>query len=96
MQVTYHPLAESEATQAAEFYESRLSGLGRAFRAEVDVAIESILADPHRLPLFDEETRMYLMKRFPFGVYYRIEKYTVRVLAIKHHRRRPDAWRGRH
>lgn len=95
MQVTYHPLAETEAVQAAEFYESRVIGLGRDFRTGFDAAIQSILADPLRLALIDDETRLYLLKRFPYGIYFRVEAETVRVLAVKHHRRHPDSWKRR-
>lgn len=95
MELTYHSLAEIEAAEAARFYESQLAGLGGDFCVAFDAAISSILADPLRLALIDEVTRVYRMKRFPFGIYYRVETDTVRILAIKHHRRHPDAWKDR-
>jgi hypothetical protein len=35
------------------------------------------------------------LKRFPFGIIYRIDGDTLRVLALAHRRRRPGFWRGR-
>jgi len=36
-----------------------------------------------------------LIRRFPYGIYYRIEGNSIRILVVKHHRRHPDYWRRR-
>ncbi len=90
MRVVYHPDAETEVIQAAQYYESKLTGLGGDFLTETDSAVETILSDPSRFPVIEDDIRRYLVKRFPYGIYYRIAGDTVRVLVVKHHKRHPD------
>ncbi|MBI4327185.1 MAG: type II toxin-antitoxin system RelE/ParE family toxin, partial [Chloroflexi bacterium] len=63
------------------FYESRESGIG-------DYFVESILADLDSLVLYAGIHRLQfgfhrlLSKRFPFGIYYEVERETAYVYAI--------------
>jgi hypothetical protein len=44
--VTFTPSAQEELIHAQEWYENKVSGLGRRFRAAVDDLIERIIAIP--------------------------------------------------
>ena len=89
MNVIYHAAAEAEVVETARYYSSRAMGLGREFLDAVDAAVQDILTDPARFAPVSGDIRMYLMKRFPYGIYYRLNGPTVRILVVKHHRRRP-------
>ena|SRR3989337_286381 len=95
MNLIYHPDAESELIEAASFYERRLPGLGVEFLDQVDTAIAAILEAPKRWRIVEGDIRRFPMKRFPYGIYYRIHDDTVRILVIKHHSRHPDYWKYR-
>jgi len=95
MRLIYHPEAEAELISAAEFYEGRLPGLGTQFLDAADRAIQSIHMAPERSAVVAAGVRRYLMPRFPFAIYYRLHPDDVRILAFKHHSRRPDYWRHR-
>lgn len=95
MRVSYHPEAEAELIEAARYYESKISGLGLRFLAEFDMAISAIEEAPTRWPIIESDLRRYLMRRFPYGIYYRAEGEEWRILAVKHHSRHPDYWRHR-
>jgi toxin ParE1/3/4 len=95
VRVGLHPEAVAEAQIAREWYEARSPAAGHLFLAELDRAIESIAEAPRRWAKYRFGTRRYLMRRFPFGVIYRISERDVEILAIAHGRRRPGYWRER-
>jgi toxin ParE1/3/4 len=95
MQLTYHPEAEAEVIEAAIFYEGRSTELGDRFLREFDVAIAEIEASPGLWPVVEADLRCHTMRRFPFGIYYRVSGNELRILVVKHHSRHPDYWRHR-
>ena len=95
MRLIYHPDAEAELIEAAQFYERRVSTLGAQFLDAVDQAVRTIIDAPERWRVIDAEVRRYLMPRFPYAIYYSVTTGHIRILALKHHRRHPDYWRYR-
>jgi len=89
MRLSHHPAVEVEVIEAGRFYEERVSGLGAQFFDEFDAAVVEILQAPGRWRIVRDDKRRYLMRRFPFGIYYRIAGDTVRILVLKHHSRHP-------
>ena len=95
MRLSYHPGAEAELVDAAEYYEERLTGLGEVFLDAVDAAVGVVASDPLRAALCGQGVRRYLLKRFPYALYYRAGSEETRILAVKHHSRHPDYWKNR-
>jgi plasmid stabilization system protein ParE len=95
MRITHHPEAQAEMIDAANFYESKLAGLGGDFLDAVDAAVAAIVADPGRYPVVEDDIRRCRVKRFPYCVYYRHGADWVRILVVMHHSRHPDYWKGR-
>jgi len=95
MRLIYHPEAEAELIEAAQFYERRVPALGAQFLDAVDRAVGIIQGAPHRWSIVEGDVRHYLMPRFPYAIYYRSLSDQLRILAFKHHSRHPDYWRGR-
>ena len=95
MRLIYHPDAETELVEAAQFYEHRVPGLGGHFLDAVNHAVELIIHDPERWNVIEGDVRRYLISRFPYSIYYRSLTEAIRILALKHHSRHPDYWRYR-
>jgi plasmid stabilization system protein ParE len=95
MQVTYHPDAEAELREAATYYESQNPGTADRLLREFDALVVQIAAAPERWPIVEGDLRRRVMKRFPYGVYYRVSGDGIRILVVKHHKRHPDYWRYR-
>jgi hypothetical protein len=91
----YHPAAEPEVLEASLFYARRSDGLGERFLEEFDRAINAIEAAPLRWRSVEGEVRRYMMRRFPYGIYYRCEGDELRILVVKHHKRNPDYGKDR-
>jgi plasmid stabilization system protein ParE len=45
--------------------------------------------------LIDDDVRRISAHRFPFGIYFRLERERIVVLSIFHHSRDPAIWQGR-
>ena len=95
MRLIYHPEAEAELVEAAQFYEHGVPGLGAEFLDGTDHAVKSILRNPEFHRVFAGDVRRYVIPRFPYTIYYRIRPDHLRILAFKHHSRHPDYWRER-
>jgi plasmid stabilization system protein ParE len=90
MRLIYHPDAEAELIEAAEFYERRASTLGAQFLDAADHAINIIQDARDRWHIIESGVGGYLMPRFPYSIYYRIAEDHIRILAFRHHSRHPN------
>lgn len=95
MRLIYHPDAEMELLEAARFYEDRSSGLGARFLREFDATISGIMKAPKLWPIVEGDIRRRVMRKFPFGIYYRAGEDALYVLVVKHHSLHPDYWQYR-
>ncbi|WP_249013126.1 type II toxin-antitoxin system RelE/ParE family toxin [Marinobacter sp. M3C] len=87
--------AESDLREAAEWYQLQMSGLGGEFLDSVSASFDNLGSNPLLYPVFYKDIRRVLLKRFPFGVYFRIEAQTVQVIAVIHGSRHPGRWKTR-
>ncbi len=93
--VVFLPEAEQEMLEAAKYYESQATDLGIDFLSEVERAVNSIAELPMTWPVIEGELRRRLVRRFPFGILYRIEPEEIVIVAVAHLRRKPGYWRER-
>jgi toxin ParE1/3/4 len=91
----FHPAARTELRAAASFYESRLSGLGAAFVAEIERISAFVASRPTAGAPLGQQLRRISVRRFPFTIIYRLSSSGVDILAVAHQRRRPGYWRDR-
>ena len=96
MKFEFHPSAEAEFLESVGFYESKVSGLGEAFIAEVETAINLICEAPKQREIeCKPNIRRASLHRFPFTLIYREKELIVQFLAVAHDRRRPQYWLNR-
>jgi plasmid stabilization system protein ParE len=90
------PLALRELHDAAAFYAASANvELGLAFLAEFDRAVNGMLANSLVGAVFRGTRRRYVLRRFPYSVFYQATSDEIRSVAVAHHRRRPSYWAGR-
>jgi plasmid stabilization system protein ParE len=87
--------AEAEIAEAAHWYERRAVGLGAEFVRSVDACFAIISRQPDIFPVVYRQTRMALLRRFPYLVIYRVFPDFVSVVAVVHGRRHPRHWKTR-
>lgn len=73
---------------AAAFYDEIEKGLGDWFYSTLlsEIRLLATFAGSHRMRF---NFHCYMSKRFPFGVYYRVEGDVIKIFAILDHRRNP-------
>ena len=87
--VDFLPEADQEMIAAARYYQFLSSGLGDDYLAEVEHSVQSIASSPQTWPVLEGNLRRRLIKRFPFGILYRIEPDKILKIAVAHLRKKP-------
>ena len=95
MPVSFHDLAKLELNEAVEYYHSESAGLGQAFITEVERCTEEIVRYPDAGLVMQGSIRRRLIRRFPYGLLYRVTSTEIRILAVMNLKRRPAYWVGR-
>jgi len=86
--------ADQDLAIAATWYEQQRSGLARLLD-KVQSAFQFIAEQPLMYPIVHRNIRRALMSGFPFGIYFRVERSYIVVLAIMHASRDPIRWQSR-
>ncbi|MBN1902428.1 type II toxin-antitoxin system RelE/ParE family toxin [Candidatus Sumerlaeota bacterium] len=94
-QIVFHPDAEVEIIDAAQYYEAHKSGLGSDFLGEVEQALDYISTNPEASPLIGRRSRRKILWRFPYNLIYAVYPDRIRIVACAHQKRRPFYWRKR-
>ena len=94
--MTYRFLSPAleELTEAAEYYEQQVRGLGADFIDEVDSAIGRILLFPEVWSNIADNYRHCSLRRFPYTIIYTIQnKNEILIVSIFHQSRQPLSWK---
>jgi toxin ParE1/3/4 len=94
-QVEFHEEAAREYEAAFEWYFARSRQAASRFAEEIVRAVDSISETPERWPLGVHGVRRFLLRRFPFGVFYRDLPSVVQIVAVARLHRRPGYWKDR-
>jgi toxin ParE1/3/4 len=85
--------ARKELVEAVQYHERDREGMGQELAKEIDRAVRLVAERPMVGSDIGEGERKFTVDRFRYNVIHRIEEKTVFVLAIAHHRRKPNYWR---
>lgn len=94
-QIKFHPDAAVEVTEAAQYYETRILGLGSDLLVEAERALDQILTSPEASQRIGRRVRRKSLWRFPYNLIYAVYPERIRILAFAHQKRRPFYWRKR-
>ncbi|MCX7046439.1 MAG: type II toxin-antitoxin system RelE/ParE family toxin [Candidatus Sumerlaeota bacterium] len=89
------PDAEKDLHEAYEWYELQRSGLGDEFILNVEAGFEAICRNPFLFPKIHKEAHRYLVRRFPYAVFYLVHENGIKVIAVMHCHRNPKLWKSR-
>ena len=94
----FHPDALAEYRDAALRYKQVKPELGRDFRNSVEKAIAAILETPTRFGPSERGIRRYLLKRFPYKIYFVHDpaRDQIVIYAVMHVSRHPEYWKSRY
>lgn len=93
--ISIHSDAEAEYEAAMAWYLARSDQAAAGFEEAIERALESLAANPHLHPLYDDRHRFCVLRRYPYSIIYRVDSDQVRIVAVAHSRRLPGYWSGR-
>ena len=95
IQTDFHKLAEKELLDARDYYDELVFGLGRKFILEIEYVLKRIRSNPLEFPVYFNEFRIALLRKFPFPIIFRIDRGRIYILAIAHQKRKPKYYANR-
>lgn len=90
--VIFHLLAEQELLDAVSYYEEQETGLGLEYLGEVEHAVNFLMRYPEAGSKVRGSIRRLTLPKFPYSLLYRVLEDQIRVLAVAHHKRKPQYW----
>ena len=92
--VIIHSQARAELDEAIAFYEEQWPGLGLDLQTVVERAIGRIRQNPQLGVSYKAtEFRYYVVRRFPYIIFYAEIEEAIWIVAVAHGNRKPDYWR---
>lgn len=88
-ELIFRKRAFSELDKAFKFYEKERIGLGSEFIEELDEYLDELETRPKSFRVIAKHYRVAVMQRFPFVIFFFINKQTIVITNIFHTSRRP-------
>ena len=93
--ILVRPAAAADIEDVFAWYQAQRFGLGEEFREALRSTLNLVAENPQLYQVIYRGTRRALLKRFPYGVFFREYPQVIIVIACMHGRRNPKRWRSR-
>lgn len=93
MKVRFLEGAKLDISSVAAYYEGQRGGLGLAFIEEVDRRASQIELFPLASTILEGPVRIAMLRRFPYGLIYRVAADEAIVTSVVHLHREPGTWK---
>ena len=81
--------AESDISDAFDWYESKRAGLGEDFLLHIGACVNAVCSAPTRFPPEKKDYRRARVRKFPYLVVYKFKDEIVTIVAVRHAARDP-------
>jgi plasmid stabilization system protein ParE len=96
MRLEFHRQVASDVSRIMEYYENTAGPqLADEFYAELRICFNKAAESPQSYAIREGDLRRVNLERFPFHFLFRIVNEQVRILVIRHHKRRRSLGRDR-
>ena len=91
MRPVFHPQVYADLAKIMEYYERVATPeLADDFYREFRLFVEEAVGRPESFALRERDIRRANLRRFPYHFLFRVGGDAVRILVVRHHRRRPS------
>lgn len=87
--------AEEDFDKAYNYYFQESERVANNFYYKTDKSFKALIQNPFGYQKVYKDVRRFVMKKFPFVIYYRIKGIFVKIIAIFHTSRNPQIWQDR-
>jgi plasmid stabilization system protein ParE len=91
----FRPAAAADLEAIHRWYERERLGLGDEFLSEAQRAVDAVIAIPEAYPVIHRDTRRALVRRFPYGLLFRVLDDLIVFVGCFHTSRDPITWQRR-
>lgn len=95
MKLRFTSRAHRDLDEAMGYYSQKNLRVATELLEAVAQAMIAIKANPLANAKVSTELHRYVMRQFPYGLYYRLAVDEILVVAVMHAKRNPAIWRGR-
>ena len=89
------PFAELDIKESVNFYKEKNQRTALEFIESLNIAFNLIMDNPKTFPIVKTNIRKYIMKKFPFCIYFIDKNDKIYILAVFHTKRNPSIWEER-
>lgn len=89
------PFAEKDIKATVFYYKEQNKGLEIAFIDILDSSLKEILKNPEAFPIVKFDIRKFVIRKFPFCIYYIDSVDNLYIIAVFHDKRIPKEWSSR-
>jgi plasmid stabilization system protein ParE len=89
------PFAEQDIKDSVDYYKDKEEGLEIQYLNIINQAFQLISNNPLSFPLIKYKIRKFVVKEFPFNIFYLCEDSIIYILSVFHMKRDPKKWRRR-
>jgi plasmid stabilization system protein ParE len=87
--------AEIDFDKSYDYYSEDSPKVADTFFIRINLSFEDLKQNPFAFPIAYNDVRKYVVKKFPFVIYYQVDIPIIRVVAIFHTSRNPEIWNER-
>lgn len=87
--------AEADIRYAFLWYEAQKESLGNTFEKHISKAVDSIQDNPLKSQVKYGDTRVFFLKKFPFGIHFKVSANDILIVAVFHTSLNPKKWKSR-
>jgi len=87
--------AEDDIRQAYLWYEEQKQSLGDTFEKYISKAVDSIQNKPLKNQIRYQGTRVFFLKKFPYGIHFNVSGKHILIVAVFHTSLDPEKWMER-
>ena len=95
MKLRFTSRAHRDVDEAMGFYRQNSARAAVEFLLAIEAAGIAIKANPLAYAKVSNELRRYMIRNFPYGLYYRAVTDEILIVAVVHAKRDPKVWRDR-
>ena len=93
--LTIAKAAENDIRQAFLWYQEQKVSLGKTFEKHIFKAVNSIQDNPLKIQTRYNNTRIFFLKKLPFGIHFKVNGKEVFIIAVFHTSQRSENWKDR-
>jgi plasmid stabilization system protein ParE len=93
--VVWLPEAVAELKEARAWYDNLRPELGERFALAIEATVEAIAERPLQFPVVHRGWRRAGVRRFPYGIFFEVQRHRIVVIACFHAKRNPKRWQAR-